>query len=106
MHGFEIESWHVIAFFITIILGIFKNEIKNMVWSILQLEEKGFSEGQEIQILSPSGAWDSVTIINYCNEIPFIKSGGVIVMHKDDNEKKYQEKISFNNWKQLRKRSK
>lgn len=34
------------------------------------------------------------------------KSGGVVVMHKDDNENKYQEKITLNNWKQLRKRYK
>lgn len=105
MEHFDIKSWHVVTFFITILLGIFKNEIKNTVLSILRLEEKKFPKGLVIQILNPSGIWINVTIVNYRKEIPFFKSAGVVVMHKDDNGE-YQEFIAFDNWKQLRKRSK
>jgi hypothetical protein len=106
MEDFDIKVWHVVTFFITILLGIFKNEIKNTVLSILQLEEKKFPKGLEIQILNPSGIWINVTIVNYRKEIPFFKRAGVVVIHKDDNGEEYQEFIASDNWKQLRKRSK
>lgn len=106
MKHFDIQAWHVVTFFLTFIVGIFKDEIKNMAWSILQLCKKKFAKGQEIQILNSSGTWNNATIIGYHLEIPFIKSGGVVVTHIDENEHEHEEVILFNTWKQLRKRSK
>jgi hypothetical protein len=100
MKGFELQFWHVVVFFITIFTGIFKNEITSTIYSCTTIWGTTYFIGQKIQIQSVSGEWKEVTILNYKHEIPFIKTGGVLVRYDDGNN--YEETIHFVNWKTLR----
>ncbi len=102
MKGFELQFWHVIVFFITIVTGIFKNEISNTIYSIITIWGRTYFRGQKIQIQSVSGEWKEVEIVDYKHEILFIKTGGVRVRREDDDGEIYEETIHFVNWKTLR----
>ncbi|WPD22059.1 MAG: hypothetical protein SD837_17865 [Candidatus Electrothrix scaldis] len=105
MQHFELESWHIMVFFFTIILAIIKNDITNAVHSFFIIKSQKHFKGKEVQILSPAGTWDNITIVDYTYDIPFIEGGGVIIQQKDQNGKIFKEKISFTNWKAQRMRT-
>lgn len=105
MNGFEIEFWHVLVFFFTVLLGIFKTDISALAQSLILIWHKAGTEGQKIEIPDPAGVWKEVTIIRFVVANPFRKTGspGVVLEHKE-GEETYQEVLSFSNWNAIRKR--
>ena len=104
MKAFEPQAWHMVMFFITIVIGIFKNEIIAVLNSISNVGAKAYTKGQKIQILSPAGTWEDATVLNYSYMIPFKQGGGVTIRVNDSAGHVYQEKLSFARWRQLRTR--
>ena len=103
--NFEVQYWHAVLFFFTILIGIFKDDLINILDSIESVREKKFSVNQNIQILSPAGTWEDAIIASYKHKIPFIQTGGITLKHKDSDGNVYEEIITFANWKSQRTRS-
>lgn len=99
---FVVQEWHVFALFLTIVSGIFKSEIASALSGIVIILEQRKYVGQTVQLQAPDGAWNTVKIISYHYEIPFLRSGGVLLSHQESNGDYVREKIGFNNWKSLR----
>ncbi len=107
MQSFQLELWHLIAMFCTILVGFFKTDISNAIQSCFIILSKRFQEGQKVQVLSCTGEWKDITILKYTLSIPFIKKGGgVLIRYDNPNGTVYQEGISFGTWKTLRIRTK
>ena len=99
----EIQSWHFLAVLLALFLGMLKTDIINMIRSLIIIKEQRALEGRDVLLQSPiTGDWRPVTIVSYRVPIPFVRSGGVIVSHHDENGKSYPEKVSFDNWKIFR----
>lgn len=99
---FVLEQWHIIVIFFTIIAGLFKAEVVCAVNAFITIIEQRKYRGCNAQLLGPDGSWQQINIESYQQEIPFIRSGGVLVLHKDENGQITQEKFSFENWKAQR----
>lgn len=102
LKDFKLEMWHVVLFMITVMIGIFKQEITAFVQSSLLIWRKPFNEGSVVQIITPSGDWGDVTIMEYRLEIPFIRKGGVVVHYVEADGEEHKERISLAHWKDIR----
>ena len=98
MTGFELQAWHILVMFFTIVLSIFKTDISNIIKFSVMIHEQKALVGKIVLLLNPSGVWTKATINEYVNEIPFIRAGGVFVTHDDTELGNPQEKISLSNW--------
>ncbi len=98
MSDFEVQAWHVITLIGSVLLGIFKNDIIRFYQGILFVWHKPFAVGQTVEMLNPSGTWDSVEIVHYTLTIPFAKTGGIVVKHIDAEGAVHMEKLSYANW--------
>lgn len=96
---FVLEQWHIIVIFFTIVAGIFKAEVVSAVNAFITIIEQRKYRGCEAQLLGPDGSWERIKIVSYQQEIPFVRSGGVLVRHIDEQGQVSQEKFSFDNWK-------
>lgn len=96
--NFVVQEWHVIALFLTIVGGIFKTEITSALQSIVITIEQKALIGQTVEMQSPDGSWHAVKIISYECEIPFFRTGGVLLEHQLSGNDYIQEKINFDNW--------
>jgi hypothetical protein len=95
---FELQAWHVVALFGAVLLGIFKEDLSQLYQGILMVWHKPFAMGQTVELLNPSGTWESVEIVHYNLAIPFVRSGGVIVKHIDAEGVVHMEKLSYGKW--------
>ena len=102
--GAQLELWHLVVFASTVVIGMFKQEISFFFQSFLLLWHKPYTEGTNVQLISPSGEWGDVTIVEYRIEIPFFKKGGVVICHQQEDGVKHLERISLANWKMMRTR--
>lgn len=106
IENFVLQEWHVIAIFLTILSGIFKAEITSALQGMVLRVEQRQLTGQVVQLLSVDGSWKSVKILSYHFEVPFFKTGGVVIQHLECGDEFTKEKINFANWKTLRIRTK
>ncbi|MCP4353816.1 MAG: hypothetical protein GY795_50865 [Desulfobacterales bacterium] len=105
MNGFELQFWHVAAFFAVIALNIVKKDIAGIIHGFLFMLDHRFIEGQRIQIQSNSGTWEDVFFVRYCPPLPFGKvPGGLLVRHEQGKGKVFLEKITFASFRGLRMR--
>ena len=103
----DIKLWHVATLMSPFLIGLFKEEISNMVFAVSTIRSRKYDKSQKIQIMSNSGDWETFVIIDYHYSVPFRKKrGGVALRGIDSEGKEYFEKISFPNWKTLRTRTK
>lgn len=107
MSGFELKLWHIITLMFPFLIGLFKQDISNIIFAYTIIRSHKYEKDQKIQIMSNSGVWENCTIIEYDYNIPFRKKrGGILVKGIDSAGCEYLEKVSFNNWKQMRTRAK
>ena len=101
MHNFAVEAWHLMAVFATIVIGIFKQDISLTVTAYMTVSAQKHLLGQTIEIQSPTGDWEQVTLVEFRVPVPFIKRGGVFVEHQV-NGNRLTEKITYDAWHHLR----
>ncbi len=75
MKAVQIESWHVLIFFFTLVIGVFKTEITDFLYAILFLRNELDEKGKHIQILSPGGAWEDATVVAIVTPILLLREG-------------------------------
>jgi len=104
MNGFELQAWHVITFFILLILHLIKKEIAETVHAFLfMLEYSDCKDGEHFQIQTKPGEWDDVYFVRFFPPLPFGKvAGGVVIRHETQEGHLYEEKISFTTWRTMR----
>ncbi len=61
----------MIVIFLTILGGIFKNEVISTLDALIIIFEQRKFKGKNVFLLTPSGEWEEITIVNYQAEIPF-----------------------------------
>ena len=98
MRNFEVQTWHVVTLIVSLLVGIFKNDIVRFYQGILFVWQKPFAVGQTVEVLNPSGTWDAVEIVHYNLAIPFVKNGGIVVKHLDAEGAIHMEELSYANW--------
>lgn len=104
MNQLTLEAWHLLAMLLTIIVGIFKNDIAHLFNAYSTVREQSHLKGKDVELLGPDGHWQAIRIVDYQLPIPMIKRGGVFVTHNIKGDKSIQEKISFSNWRNQRMR--
>ncbi len=104
MNEFDLQIWHVVTFFVAIVLSIVKKDIAGIIQAFLFMLDHRFTEGQRIQIQSNSGVWEEVFFVRYCPPLPFGKAPGGLVVRHEQKSKVFLEKISFASFEELRMR--
>ncbi|MDD9969486.1 MAG: hypothetical protein OXR73_24795 [Myxococcales bacterium] len=79
----ELETWHLITMFATVGAGIFRSDIKQILNAYEAVRTLRPWIGKRVYIREASGAWEEVTIQHYTVPIPFLRAGGVTVVHED-----------------------
>lgn len=103
VNSIEVQSWHLLAVLLALFVGVLKTDIVNMIRSLIIIKEQRGLEGKDVLLQSSiTGDWNPITVVSYRAPIPFVRGGGVIIKHHDQNGKKYPEKVSFSNWKTFR----
>ena len=102
MNGFELESWHLMALFGTMVLSIFKDDISSAIKSTIMIHEQKKNVGKKILLLTATGEWTPATIQRYQHEIPFVRGGGVFVKYDEPVDGYDEEKMSFSTWQSQR----
>ncbi|VAW58978.1 hypothetical protein MNBD_GAMMA11-2567 [hydrothermal vent metagenome] len=102
MDDFVLKEWHLVVIFLTILGSIFKNEITSTLDALIIIFEQRKLKGKSVFLLTPTGEWDEIMIIRYQAEIPFLRSGGVLVKHLRREGEAGHENFSFPNWKAQR----
>jgi len=105
VEDFVLKEWHLFVIFLTILGGIFKNEIISTLDALIIIFEQRKLKRKRVFLLTPTGEWEEITIIRYQAEVPFLRSGGVFVLHNHRKNEAAHEKFSFPNWKTQRIRS-
>jgi len=102
MDDFVLKEWHLVVIFLTILGSIFKNEITSALGALIIIFEEKEFKGKNVLLLSATGEWDEISIVCYQAEIPFLRSGGVLVKHLRREGEAVHEAFSFSNWKAQR----
>jgi len=98
MNNFALQEWHIFLLFFSLIGNIFKNDIVNAIKASITIFEQRAYSGKTVELLNPDGAWTTVTIVDYQHSIPFVKGGGVFLLHTINEQEIYREKVSFQTW--------
>ncbi len=103
MSDFVIQEWHILVALFTLAVGVLKSEIVGSFNHAVMVFEQRRYVGKTVKLLNAgNGEWNEVRINRYQYEIPFFRSGGVFITHKENGSDYIQEKISFTNWASLR----
>jgi len=66
MENFVLKEWHLLVIFLTILGGIFKNEIISTLGALIIIFEQRKFKGKNVYLLTPTGEWEEITIVRYC----------------------------------------
>lgn len=100
----DLTNLHVISFFATILLGLFKGEVTHILASIALFFSRHTRVGDKIQIQGSDGIWNDLEIVGISVYIPIIKTNGGVHIRQSSGASIYTETLSLDAWKEIRKR--